>query len=1184
MSHRSKKGSVESVPPAEETEASSGNFLTVMQQLLEQQQTQMQDERAKWAQREEDLKSEKLEERARWEAQQEALQKDRDAERMRANEEWGLRLEELRLRTEALKRSEAATVQAIADTAEKEEKRRLQKRAEKMEPWRDSDLPEAYFNKFEMTMKEAGIPDKEWPSRLISLLTGKALTAFHNNVPQTAMEPYTKLKEALLEALGFSLDQCRRTFWSFSRKAGETPQEAVRRIEAAYDRMVRKCDTEQEFRWEMVSGRYLSTYSAEVSDYVQVRQPKTTIEMANLVQQYFDAKQTWREPRPFRRPSERGSNGGLRGDNERVDRKQGEQHEQGSGNRSSGNKGQKIQGSGGVKQEPGRNDGLGGPKCFNCGKRGHKKFECPNRVGRVTSPGRIGSPKVVGRVGEVECEMTIDSGALITMVRADLVREEDFTGELVTLKSVCGNSFTTRAAKVWLHLGDYVVKHEVAVSEQLGEAVLLGMDLGLLNYLLQLEQQQRKQGVAVNAITRAQAKKQEEEARRDEELDAQDNALPKLLEPSVASDAELDAEQAVASDSVVDVVQSIASDAESDAEQSFVVDVDDLDHAGSDSLLDDAQLVGVDDISGENGWPLPCLTGTEEDRKALIEQQKSDGTLESVRGWAKSGENGYGFQNRIIVHREATEHGEEWTRIVVPNVRRKDILKLSHSSLTGGHFSVRKTVGILRRVFTWPGVTRDVKAWCRSCVECQKAARAVNCRAPLQPLPVIPTPFSRLAFDLVGPLPRTKQGHRYLLTCMCLGSKYPDAVPLKRVDAESVAEGMCEIFSRTGIPQELLTDQGSVFIGKLHKALYKVLGIEHLKTTAYHPQTDGCLERWHACLKAMLRKQPNRQQDWDRLVKYMLFAYRAAPHHNTGFSSFEMIYGRQLRGPLDLVKDGWLAGDLSQVDAVEWVNVMREKLKVMSDIVVGKEQKAKEQMKKGYDKHAVEREFSVGNMVLVRTPDLEGKLSDLWDGPYEVIRKVSSVVYELAVPSRRSKSLVAHVNRLKLWKNPEAHILRVVMAEEEQEAEAVASRMVLSKPNLSKEQQEQLQELLREFGDVLSSQIGTVEGVEHTIDTGEHVSVRVAPYRLAPAWRDQLREEVHTLVEQGILKPSHSPWYSPMVPVRKPDGSVCLCIDFRRVNSITTPDPFQIPLIEDLIDSLSEAKFITKLDMNKGFY
>ena len=67
---------------------------------------------------------------------------------------------------------------------------------------------------------------------------------------------------------------------------------------------------------------------------------------------------------------------------------------------------------------------------------------------------------------------------------------------------------------------------------------------------------------------------------------------------------------------------------------------------------------------------------------------------------------------------------------------------------------------------------------------------------------------------------------------------------------------------------------------------------------------------------------------------------------------------------------------------------------------------------------------------MISTPDMEGKLSDLWDGPYEVIRKVSPVVYELAVPSRRSKTLVAHVNRLKAWKNPEAHVLRVVMAEE----------------------------------------------------------------------------------------------------------------------------------------------------------
>ena len=142
------------------------------------------------------------------------------------------------------------------------------------------------------------------------------------------------------------------------------------------------------------------------------------------------------------------------------------------------------------------------------------KFDCPSRIGRVTSLGGTGSPKVIGRVGNSECEMTIDSEALITMVRADLVREEDFTGEVVDLKSVCGKAFTTQTARVWLHFGEHALQHEVAVSGQLSKAVLLGMDLGLL----QLEKQQRKQGLAINSITKAQARKQEEQERQDEEL------------------------------------------------------------------------------------------------------------------------------------------------------------------------------------------------------------------------------------------------------------------------------------------------------------------------------------------------------------------------------------------------------------------------------------------------------------------------------------------------------------------------------------------------------------------------------------------------------------------------------------------------------------------------------------------
>ena len=106
----------------------------------------------------------------------------------------------------------------------------------------------------------------------------------------------------------------------------------------------------------------------------------------------------------------------------------------------------------------------------------------------------------------------------------------------------------------------------------------------------------------------------------------------------------------------------------------------------------------------------------------------------------------------------------------------------------------------------------------------------------------------------------------------------------------------------------------------------------------------------------------------------------------------------------------------------------------------------------------------------------------------------------------------------------------------------------------------------------------------HPINTGEQAPIRSAPHRLAPAWRDKLKEEVRTLLETGIVKPSLSPWSSPMVPVRKPDGTVRLCIDFRRINKATEPDPYQIPLIEDLLDRLGEAKYLSKLDLNKGFY
>ena len=122
---------------------------------------------------------------------------------------------------------------------------------------------------------------------------------------------------------------------------------------------------------------------------------------------------------------------------------------------------------------------------------------------------------------------------------------------------------------------------------------------------------------------------------------------------------------------------------------------------------------------------------------------------------------------------------------------------------------------------------------------------------------------------------------------------------------------------------------------------------------------------------------------------------------------------------------------MQEVYVVEWVNKLSERLKEMMQVVCEKERLAKERMKK-HDKNANLREFNEGTLVLVRTPDLAGKLEDIWECPYEITRRHSSVTYELAVPTRRTKKRVVHINMLKDWKSPEAPIFRVIVAEEDE--------------------------------------------------------------------------------------------------------------------------------------------------------
>ena len=158
--------------------------------------------------------------------------------------------------------------------------------------------------------------------------------------------------------------------------------------------------------------------------------------------------------------------------------------------------------------------------------------------------------------------------------------------------------------------------------------------------------------------------------------------------------------------------------------------------------------------------------------------------------------------------------------------------------------------------FYWPSLQSEVKLFCRSCDLCQKTTPKGRVpHVPLDKMPLIDTPFQRVAIDLVGPFaPITEHRNRYILTMVDYATRYPEASVLSSIDTECVAEGLIEMFSRVGVPCEILSDRGSQFMSQLMQEVNRLLSVKHLVTTPYHPKCNGLVEKFHLALKSMLRK------------------------------------------------------------------------------------------------------------------------------------------------------------------------------------------------------------------------------------------------------------------------------------------------------------------------------------------
>jgi hypothetical protein len=160
------------------------------------------------------------------------------------------------------------------------------------------------------------------------------------------------------------------------------------------------------------------------------------------------------------------------------------------------------------------------------------------------------------------------------------------------------------------------------------------------------------------------------------------------------------------------------------------------------------------------------------------------------------------------------------------------------------------TLDRIKARFYWPGVKKAVEEYCRSFPECPQVAPKPHFRSPLIPYPV---PFSRIPMDLVGPLPKSNRGHQYILVILDYATRYPEAIPLCTMDTKGITHELVMLFSRVGISDEILTDQGTPFMSRIMKDLCKLMKITQFLTSVYHPQTDGLVGRFNQTLKQILQ-------------------------------------------------------------------------------------------------------------------------------------------------------------------------------------------------------------------------------------------------------------------------------------------------------------------------------------------
>ena len=1158
--------------------------------------------------------------------------------------------EAVRRREEREHELELARIGASGGNGSRDEKGLLYKARSLVPKFVESE-PDDFFNAFEEVAQALEWEKQKWPLLAQTAFSGKALAAYLA-LGSDARGDYESVKREILKVYQITPEYHRSKFREVKKTPGQRFAEYAQSLERSLSKWWRalEIDTLEAAKEAVLLEQFLRGVSPEVRLYLMERRVNSVAEATSLAEDFVlvarpervNASQPWHQTpqvkvRGVEAESSRGQARCF------ICGRQGHQARE-------------------CPRRPNLRSETAGvrPKCYVCGQIGHYASLCKQRRGpqpenwrakergvnacvlRVPSEGLLSDsgklPEEKGMWRPYSCEGYLatsangenrtpvkilrDTGASHTLVKASIVPKGAERAAGSRLMQGFGGLVETPIVRLMLQVDGKSRWVSAGLAEKLpieGVDVLLGNDVGggvMITPLLVEEpltedpaegeramfpgcctewksvtgKETGESGEAA-AVTRAMARRR---AEVEDNGDLLTEGVGDLFTLPQMDDQQSEM-QAPATAPVRDAEESTAEEDESDG----------------------CPVPEAADCSGEARAEAEVHAILPVPRSELIKAQREDQSLQTLLQEALTEEEAadepscYYLEGGLLKRKwrnpsAPCEEHETYRQVVLPLKFREEVTRMAHEEVAS-HLGARKTGECILSYFFWPGITKDVTKFCRECEVCQVCKTEAPARVPLQPIPVVGDPFDKIVMDIVGPLPRTKLGNEYLLTLMCTVTRYADAVPVSSCKSRKLLPKLMDTFSKFGVPKTVQTDRGSNFMGNLFQQALRKMGINHVASSAYHPQSQGCLERFHRTLKSILTKFClNNQKDWDEGIQVALYAIRTAKHEGLGYSPFELMFGRRPRENLRILYESW-EEEMQPQPLTEYVTKLRDRLRCAHDLARENLEKAQQKMKEYYDRKSRYREFKEGDLVLLFDSTRGKPLQARYRGPFVVLNKLGPVNYLISTPGRRKQTRNVHINLLRKYEG-EVAAVACVGADTEEEPDQTLSKGVKEDfsherldhrldnsraldgmserlSHLGSDQRRELLQLLRKFPQITQDTPTRTHVIEHDVALVEGARpVKQYPYRLSPEKRELMRQEVQYLLDNDLAVPSCSPWAAPCLLVPKGDGAVRLCTDFRRLNQLTVADSFPMPRIDDLVDEVSSARFLTKVDLLKGFY